>query len=380
MCDGDIGDFFESVGDEFNNFFDSGIGQVVAPLAGAVLGTLLLPGVGTALGMQIGGGLGGAIGGGLGSLGGTLAGGHNPTDPGSLLKAGMSSLGGYYAGPGITGVAGLGGAGAGLGSTAAEIAKTAGDEALAWGYVPSTLEEITGAMASAGLDPMTGGALATGLGSTAADIFGAGLGDANAWGYAPSTLQDITSAMANTGLNPLAGGAAGGGLSGLAGSLLSGATPYLLGGGLLSNLLGKQQQAEQQKRNLADYLGQTTWTPDRINRYLASIGSNTAGTLGRSAQKAKGTLAEQLASSGRGGGSYGAVSNAIEQNLLNELAQERNKALATVSIPSSVSPAPFMAQTDATGESLLGLGGLLGNLASNFMTADLLKQLALLRL
>lgn len=332
---GGVGDFFGGIGDTFNNFLDSSIGQFMAPLAGMALGSMLLPGIGTALGAEIGAGMGGAIGGGLGSFGGTLGAGHNPFDTSSLMKTGLSGIGAYFGGPRI----------------------------------------------AEGISGLTAGGL-SGLGSSAADIASTGLGEAGAWGYDPSGIGDISDAMTGSGLDPMTGlsaGGAGGGLSGL-GRLFSGTTPYLLGGGLLSNFLGKDKQAGQQKSNLADYLAETTWTPQRASNYVSSVGSNSAGTIGSSAAKAKGTLAEQLAGSGRGGGSYGASANAINQNALNQIAAERNKAIATVNTPSNVSAAPFMAQTNATGETLTGLGGLLGNLATNNMTADLLARLGLLRI
>lgn len=75
-----------------------GILKALAPVAGAVLGSVLLPGVGTALGTELSSGLGGA-------LGGALAGGLTSGPEGALL----GGAGGYFGGPAISGALGAGG-------------------------------------------------------------------------------------------------------------------------------------------------------------------------------------------------------------------------------------------------------------------------------
>jgi hypothetical protein len=154
-----------------------------------------------------------------------------------------------------------------------------------------------------------------------------------------------------------------------------------LGGGALLNYLGKNDNAKvnatQNSKNLADYLAQVTWTPERSTNYVNAVRSNTAGTVGAAASKAKGTLAEQLASAGRGGGSYGKKSQAIDMAALNSMAGATNSAIQTVNTPTSVSAAPFMAQqgNTALGDTLTGFGGYLGNQYNNQNTLNLLRSL-----
>jgi hypothetical protein len=154
-----------------------------------------------------------------------------------------------------------------------------------------------------------------------------------------------------------------------------------LGMGAGLNYLGKNDNAKvnatQNSKNLADYLAQVTWTPERSTNYVNAVRSNTAGTVGAAASKAKGTLAEQLASAGRGGGSYGKKSQAIDMAALNSMAGATNSAIQTVNTPTSVSAAPFMAQqgNTALGDTLTGFGGYLGNQYNNQNTLNLLRSL-----
>jgi hypothetical protein len=154
-----------------------------------------------------------------------------------------------------------------------------------------------------------------------------------------------------------------------------------LGAGLLANYFGKSMSADTQqaqtKQNLADYLSNVTWTPEKSGNYVNAVRSNAAGTTGAAASKAKGTLAEQLASNGRGGGSYGSKAGMIDRAGLNQMADATNKAITTVNTPSNLSAAPFMAQQgyNAVGDTLTGLGGTLANYANNQQTMEILKQL-----
>ena len=176
----------------------------------------------------------------------------------------------------------------------------------------------------------------------------------------------------------------GGGLTDLLSKMKSGITgmtgksmPQLLqyGGGLAANYLGQRPQAEQTKSNLSDYLSNVTWTPERSNNYLNALRSNTAGTVGAAAGRQKGTLAEQLASNGRGGGSYGRGSNSIDLNALNTMANTMNNGIQTVNQPPNLSASPFMAQTNPMAQTLTGLGGFMGNSYNNSNTLRLLSQL-----
>jgi hypothetical protein len=156
-------------------------------------------------------------------------------------------------------------------------------------------------------------------------------------------------------------------------------TMALLGAGGLANYFGKSAQAGQTKDNLSDYLGQTTWTPQKASAYQSGIASNAAGTYGAAGARAKGTLAEQMSGLGRGGGSYGAGKNAIDENVLNQLASAKNQALTTTSTPSNLSAAPFMSQTNATADTLTGLGGMFGNMATTDASLEFLKRLGIFK-
>jgi hypothetical protein len=150
-----------------------------------------------------------------------------------------------------------------------------------------------------------------------------------------------------------------------------------MGAGMLSNLGGQYLKSQQEKENMEKYLAATTWTPERREAYLGAVDASAGGTYGAAGTAAKGSVAEQMAGQGRGGGVYGQRAQAISEDVLNKLAQARAGALTTVSSPTGVSPSPFMAQTSPGAESLIGAGGTAGNMAQMMMTMALLNKLGL---
>jgi hypothetical protein len=150
-----------------------------------------------------------------------------------------------------------------------------------------------------------------------------------------------------------------------------------MGAGMLSNLGGQYLKSQQEKENMEKYLAATTWTPERREAYLGAVDASAGGTYGAAGTAAKGSVAEQMAGQGRGGGVYGQRAQAISEDVLNKLAQARAGALTTVSTPTNVSPAPFMSQTSPGAESLIGLGGTAGNIGNMMTTMWFLKQMGM---
>lgn len=139
--------------------------SAVLPIAGAVLGSIALPGLGTGIGAGLGGAIGGAAGG-LGSA--ILSGGNFGTD---LLGAAAGGLGGYFAGPGIASI-GAGGAGAGALSITQQ-------------GVTDPIQAISNAMTATGTSTATEAATALGYPSTNAMLAAAN----PAWLTTPAALQ-----------------------------------------------------------------------------------------------------------------------------------------------------------------------------------------------
>lgn len=192
------------------------------PVVGAIAGSALLPGVGTALGAGISSGLGGAIG---GAFGGALSG-------GGVRGAGLGALGGYAFG----GAPGLGeAASSALGTTSA-----AGQAA------------ITSGIQGAGLG------LATGEPSNA--VLGAGLGAVGGYLSAGGSVPGLGSLPGSTldtatGVAGMQGPTQGSGVLGSLGSLTGGAGPMKLGsllqaGGNLLDYATGQSDIEEMHRLL----------------------------------------------------------------------------------------------------------------------------------
>lgn len=154
----------------------------------------------------------------------------------------------------------------------------------------------------------------------------------------------------------------------------------LMGAGLLLNKIGSSSSAKanqnQAKDNLASYLKEATWTPEKTSNYITGIRNNAAGIYGKAANKAKGTVSAQLASAGRGGGSYGNRANSIDRDFLEKMAEVTNSAITETSKPSNVSPGLFNIPADASsGDFMKSFSGLLAEEYKNKQTNELLAQL-----
>jgi hypothetical protein len=90
----------------------------------------------------------------------------------------------------------------------------------------------------------------------------------------------------------------------------------------------------------------------------------------------KGKMSEQLASAGRGGGSFGKASDKMTRNMLNSLASATNQAIQTTSTPPNLSYSAFNIPADtSTGNTLSNISGFLGNQYNQDYTIRLLRQL-----
>lgn len=195
----------------------------VLPVVGAIGGTLLAPGIGTALGSTLGGGSLGAIGGALGGAAGGAASG------GGLKGAALGALGGAAFGgaPAIAGASGLG---------------QVGTATLSRGIQGAALGGITGgakgALTGAGLGAaggfLTSGGAIPGLGSLGGKLGAGGMGPPTPPSGALGTLGSLTNI---SGGNPMK-----------LGSLLS------AGGDLLGYSQGKDD-IEEIQRMLAQQSG-----------------------------------------------------------------------------------------------------------------------------
>ena len=218
----------------------------VAPIIGAIGGTLLAPGIGTALGSKLGAGALGAIGGAIGGgIGGGISG-------GGLQGVGLGALGGAaFGGAGALGSA----AGSGLGVTS-----QAGLSALTSGIQGAGLGLATGSPTNALTGAVLGG-VGGYLNPSTAGLLG------NTAGTSLETVSGVAGAQGPTLGSGLAGAASGGGLGSLATSLGSltnagtGGQPMSLGS-LLStagNLYGGyqgQDDLEAIQRMMAQRSGQ----------------------------------------------------------------------------------------------------------------------------
>ena len=311
--------------------------------------------VGSIIGGTYGGPAGAALVGGLGGFGGEEMGRYLSHDPnyernpftGESLKpaltTGLLGAGAGYAGTSLAGaLSGSGTAGAGGGISGASATGSG---------VPSSV--LGSSLESASFAPETSSIIS---GASPASM---GLEQSAVSSMIPSAAPDAAKS------------------SGLLGGFGGKAMPYLAGAGLLSNLGGQLLGSEQQKSNLGDYIGATTWTPEKASTYLGSIGQSTAGTLGADAARRKGTLAESMATAGRGGGGYGKGVMGIDEQTLNAIANARNQALTTVSQPPNLSPSPFMSQTNPYASTLTGIGGTAGNLMTQMATMEMMRKLGL---
>lgn len=131
--------------------------DTILPIAGAVLGSIALPGIGTSLGLGLGSAGGAAIGGGLTSAGVNYSQTHNI---GSALKAGALGGAGSYVG------SNLGGSILGSGAEGAAGSGIAGN----LGTIGDALDSAIGTGASSSLSEALGGG--------ARGLFGGGLGSA----------------------------------------------------------------------------------------------------------------------------------------------------------------------------------------------------------
>lgn len=151
-----------------------------------------------------------------------------------------------------------------------------------------------------------------------------------------------------------------------------------LGAGLsyLGNKSTANANQNQASSNLANYLSNVTWTPEKSANYMNAVRNNVAGIYGGQLAQGKGTLAEQLAGAGRGGGSYGKASEKLNREMLNKMATATNSAIQTVNTPSNLSYGAFNIPADtSTGNWLTNLSGLLGNMYTQDNTSKLLQQI-----
>jgi len=153
-----------------------------------------------------------------------------------------------------------------------------------------------------------------------------------------------------------------------------------LGLGAGMSYLGNKSTAKanqgQAQSNLANYLKNVTWTPERTAAYTNAVRNNVSGLLSGQLAQGKGKVAEQLASAGRGGGSFGKASDKMTRNMLNSLASATNSAIQTTSTPPNLSAGAFNIPADtSTGNTLSNISGLLGNLYNQDYTSKMLQQL-----
>ena len=384
--------------------------KVISPYLGEIGGV-----AGGVIGGFFGGPGGAAVGAGIGELGGTqlktYLGGGNPWSGSTLAtgaEKGAIAAGGAYLGGSLA--QGFGGSSGAAVSNSGDLANAVGSGygSGAGGGIAPTATMVGPTTASSGLmdDVLVGQGLATGTGVSTDDALLAGLGNmggpsavgttefptsgtmegvspegAMSMGGPPQTALDTPiAADINFGDVPNMG-MGGTGSSGWMDTLGKYGGKYLplMGLGMGSNLLGQYLQSRQNKSNLSDYVGASTWTPDKANTFLNATSANTAGTLAGAGAKTRGTLAESMASAGRGGGGYGAQSLAIDEATLQSLAAARNQGLATVSTPPNLNPGPFMAQSNPYASTMTGMGGAAGNAMTQMMTYEMMKNLGLFK-
>lgn len=160
----------------------------------------------------------------------------------------------------------------------------------------------------------------------------------------------------------------------------AGKSALKMGAGVLASYLGNKSTAnanqDQAKSNLANYLSNVTWTPERSANYTNAVRANTSGILSGALAQGRGTLAEQLASAGRGGGSFGKQNASMTRDMLNKMASTTNSAIQTVNTPPNLSAQAFAIPADtSTGNTLTGISGLLGNSYNQDATSKLLQQI-----
>ena len=323
-----------------------------AGIGGAVLGSVLLPGIGTAIGGELGAALsgaggalaGGALGGAAGTAVGDVATGQSPT----LLGEGLSAVGGAVAGPGISSGLGLsaaapagtapaaaatGGAGAGVGaggaggaSAAAAPASIAPDvgaigpsavptsgidySAAGYGGVGGGSAAAGGSTLTAGAVPGTGGSLASGAPTDAFSVGTAPAGNFNAPSVTPGVGAVPSSTTTTAGAG---GGAAGGGGTGLIsghGGFLNALTspgPVISLGALGVDALmqPKTPSISGTESQLQSEASQLTTQGNQLQSYLQSgtLPPGVQGSLNQAAEAAKAAIRSQYAARGMSGSS-----------------------------------------------------------------------------
>jgi len=149
-----------------------------------------------------------------------------------------------------------------------------------------------------------------------------------------------------------------------------------MGASYLGNKSTAQANQDQARSNQADYLKNVTWTPERTAAYTNAVRNNVSGLLSGQLAQGKGKMSEQLASAGRGGGSFGKASDKMTRNMLNSLASATNQAIQTTSTPPNLSYSAFNIPADtSTGNTLSNISGFLGNQYNQDYTIRLLRQL-----
>lgn len=226
----------------------------ILPIAGAVLGSAILPGIGTALGSTLGAGTLGSIG---GALGGAVGGGVGGGGLKGALTGGLG--GGLFGGAGsLAGAAGLGAAGTG--------ALTRGIQGAALGGIGGGLK---GALTGGGLGAIGGflgaGGTVPGLGSLGGQLGAGGMGPPTP----PTGIIGKVGALAGIG-TPGNTGLTIGGQPMKLGSLLG------VGGDLLGLAKGSQDFSDIEEI----YRRQAAMAEQRLNPYAAAGEAANADLMG----------------------------------------------------------------------------------------------------
>jgi len=159
------------------------------------------------------------------------------------------------------------------------------------------------------------------------------------------------------------------------------AMPLLAVGGALSNYAGAKKTQAATQQGQQNYLDAVSWTPQKTENYMNALRSNVTSLYGNQAQGQNKAMAASNAARGRGGGTYGNQTQATGREMRSNIAQALNEGALTTNRPNTNLPMSAFAQTSPEGDTLTGIGGIMGSNLKSMQDQEawlrLLQQLQL---
>jgi hypothetical protein len=156
------------------------------------------------------------------------------------------------------------------------------------------------------------------------------------------------------------------------------ALPYTMLAGTVLNGIGNYMGAGQTNDNLEAYRNASAWTPERIANLSNSVDANVLGVYGKNAADEKKTIAGNLASAGRGGGSSESARRSLDISTRNAEATAKNSAMLQAGVytpPGQITGGSAYGNVNPYAASLTGASGTLGSASNAMMSAEMLKKL-----